>query len=685
MSHRISTVLRSLRHGWLALLMALAVALGGGAIAQDAPDDLSQLYLSGTSNLNDIRTLAQSAGRARVIITLNDQSIQRGLSQAQQDLVNALAGTEAVVLHRYEFVPQLLLEVDTAALDRLATTASVVGIDLDALSTFDMSTSVGVIGAGNVAGSAWARGFTGKGWVVAVLDTGVDKNHTSLAGRVVSEACYSTKMPSSAEIPGGVHSLCPGGATASTAPGSGLHCPNNVIGCDHGTHVAGTIASRHSTHRGVAPDARIIAIQVFSRFKPAFCGGTKDCVLSFTSDQIKALERVYALRNQYNIAAVNMSLGGGQHFSNCNGDARKPAIDLLRSVNIATVIATGNNGYSASMGAPACISTAISVGSTTKTDSISSFSNRASFMTLFAPGSDITSTVPGNKFASFNGTSMATPHVAGAFALYRQALPLATVDQVVTALTSHGPTINAGSFSKRRLQINAAIAANRQYLRLVENHTFEAGTIAFMGEWKLKNRNSSTDRIVKNQAGKPPVASNGQFAWQFRNSAGEDTRLIYNVNIAAMKYYGIIPGDTLTLSFSAHAPRPDTWLRATVRVNYADGTPPTLMQERITGGTSEHVTFTFPPAVITSGNVKNIRVIIHNRTTAGRIQIDDVNLQWTWIPGPLSVAGDIDAQQAILSREQRLLNDQNGVFDFTPAPSGSLDTLPLPLPAPPVE
>ena len=80
-----------------------------------------------------------------------------------------------------------------------------------------------------------------------------------------------------------------------------------------------------------------------------------------------------------------MSLGGGKFTTNCDADSRKAIIDTLRSGNIATIIAAGNSGYTDAMGAPACISSAISVGSTTEQDVVSGFSNVASFMTIFGP------------------------------------------------------------------------------------------------------------------------------------------------------------------------------------------------------------------------------------------------------------------------------------------------------------
>jgi subtilisin family serine protease len=93
---------------------------------------------------------------------------------------------------------------------------------------------------------------------------------------------------------------------------------------------------------------------------------------------------------------------------------------------------------------PACISSAISVGSTTKQNAISGFSNSASFLSLLAPGSAIISSVPGGGYGTFSGTSMAAPHVAGAWAVLKSAKPSATVSQVLTALQNSGVPITDG-------------------------------------------------------------------------------------------------------------------------------------------------------------------------------------------------------------------------------------------------
>lgn len=296
-------------------------------------------------------------------------------------------------------------------------------------------------------------GYSGQGQVIAILDTGVDKNHPFLAGKVISEACYSSSYSSQ-----GSTSLCPGGASESTAVNSGLNCNASLGGCSHGTHVAGIAAGRGTSFSGVARDAELIAIQIYSQFPSSACGGSP-CVMAYTSDIIKGLERVHALRNSYPIAAVNLSLGGDVSTATCDRDPTKPMIDALRDAGIATVIASGNNGYTNAISAPGCVSTAVTVGSTTKTDEVSSFSNSASFLDLLAPGSAIYSSIIGNGFQTWNGTSMAAPHVAGAWAVLKSVKPTAAVDEVLAALQTTGVPINDAGLVKPRIEIADAIIA----------------------------------------------------------------------------------------------------------------------------------------------------------------------------------------------------------------------------------
>jgi subtilisin family serine protease len=188
----------------------------------------------------------------------------------------------------------------------------------------------------------------------------------------------------------------------------------------------------------MAPDAEIIAVQVFSTFRGAQCGGLGACVASFTSDQIRALDFVLQQAGQRPVASVDMSLGGGRSTTACDNDLTKGVIDQLRAAGVATAIASGNDGFRDSVSFPGCISTAVTVGARSKQDEVASFSNCGPQVDLHAPGVGINSSIPNGRFAAFSGTSMATPHVAGAFAALRSLHPAASVDRIEQALKSTG-------------------------------------------------------------------------------------------------------------------------------------------------------------------------------------------------------------------------------------------------------
>lgn len=440
---------------------------------------VTQAQPQASPELDRLTTLAVNQGVTRVIIGLKVDgappaggagllplSVTRKRVEVAQKAIetDVFRGSSAKVLSRFSLQPHLAAEVDVNTLERLKASPRVLSIEEDVAVPLALAESTAMIGAP----TAWASGVTGTDQTVAVLDTGVDKTHPMLAGKVISEACYSSTTAQS-------KSLCPGGVAQSTATDSGKNCPTSISGCSHGTHVAGIVAGDGGAPgtRGVAPGAKVLAIQVFSHF-PA-----SNNVMSYTSDQIRALERVFALKDSQKIASVNMSLGAGQYTSACDGSnlALKAAIDNLRSAGVATVIASGNNGYTNAISAPACISSAISVGAhcdagpdgsacATGLGGIASYSNIASFVSLVAPGSYIRSSVPGGGYQSYNGTSMAAPHVAGAWAQLRQLQPDLSVSDGLALLKAQGLTVNdtrpGGSVSGlKRLQTGGLTATPR--------------------------------------------------------------------------------------------------------------------------------------------------------------------------------------------------------------------------------
>ncbi len=394
----------------------------------------------------------------RAGLALHRQSLRRVQDRVVKRIKGDRPAPEKVQgFKRFRYTPGFAFHAAPDELEALFQDPDVVDIVEDKAVPPSLRESVPLVGADR---NGHYDGYSGLGQVVAVLDTGVDASHPFLRDKVVSDACYSTTSDF-------CFSLCPRKTESSTAPGSGSNCnPAIDRGCDHGTHVAGIAAGKGPGFTGVAPDAGIIAIQVFSLFYGSYCSETWDpffCVLSWSSDQIRGLERVYELRNEFDIASVNMSLGSGQYFEPCDTDPLKPIVDALKAAGIATVISSGNDSFTGSLGSPACISSAVSVGSSTKQDTVSGFSNSADFLDLLAPGSDIYSSISGGGFEAWNGTSMAAPHVAGAWAVLKQARPDAGVDELLNMLTVTGKPVyddrpGAGERVTPRIQIDQALA-----------------------------------------------------------------------------------------------------------------------------------------------------------------------------------------------------------------------------------
>jgi subtilisin family serine protease len=203
--------------------------------------------------------------------------------------VMARASDAGVILgSSFEILPFFSARVTRESLEALAAMRGVTSIEVNGLDKADLASSVPITNAP----PAWSAGHTGAGWTVAVIDTGIEKTHGFLSGKVQSEACYVNAGGSGVGT-----STCPGGATASTAVGSGVPC-SLASECSHGTHVAGIAAGFNAPGgvNGVAPGASLIALQVFTRFEDfTTCGGTPPCVSAYFSDQVLALNRIAAL------------------------------------------------------------------------------------------------------------------------------------------------------------------------------------------------------------------------------------------------------------------------------------------------------------------------------------------------------------------------------------------------------
>ncbi|MFC4112489.1 S8 family peptidase [Nonomuraea zeae] len=391
--------------------------------------------------------LGVDGGTARAIVELTDP--------AQNAPVASQAAAESVdVVLQPQSQSFMVVEGTAEELAKLAEDPRVTSIHSDRTYTpADIAPNLSLIGADQ----AHAKGFTGTGQAVAVLDTGIDRDHPWFGSRLVAEACFSA-------VESGVSSLCPNGATSQTGSGAAdattANCLSGAVNlCDHGTHVAGIAAGTG----GVAPGANIVAVQVFSRVDDEDICGEPSCLLAFESSLRQAMDWVAGLTEP--VAAVNLSLGGSLSETDCDateeGTIFKPKIDALLAKGIATVVAAGNEFFEGAS-YPACISTAVAVGANDGSDAIADFSNRGAIVDLFAPGVDIESSVPDNATTVYSGTSMATPHVAGALALMKQASPGTPIADLINTLKTAGrPYVyqaNGTQVTTPRLDLAAALA-----------------------------------------------------------------------------------------------------------------------------------------------------------------------------------------------------------------------------------
>ena len=245
--------------------------------------------------------------------------------------------------------------------------------------------------------------WTGSGVTAYVIDTGIRTAHTQFGGRAAN--------------------------VFDAFGGNGQDCHG------HGTHVAGTIGG--STF-GVAKSVQLRGVRVLN------CSGSGS-----NSGVIAGVD--FVRLNHAASAVANMSLGGGA------SSALDTAVNNLHNANVTIAVAAGNNnGANACNVSPARAANAITVGSTTTTDARSSFSNIGTCLDLFAPGSGILSAwaTSNTATATLSGTSMASPHVAGVAALYKQANPGASSTTIRNAIVNNATTgvvTNAGTGSPNRL------------------------------------------------------------------------------------------------------------------------------------------------------------------------------------------------------------------------------------------
>lgn len=311
----------------------------------------------------------------------------------------------------------------------------------------------------------WANGYTGKGVVVAVIDTGVDYNHEDLKNNIwtnTKEIAGNGIDDDSNGYVDDVHGWNFNGSNNNTLDDNG-----------HGTHVSGTIAGENNGYgvTGIAYNSQIMAVKVLN--------GSGSGSYSAIANGI-----YYAVDNGANV--INLSLGGD--YSN---RTLKSAVEYASSKGVIVVMAAGNDGDS-SPDYPAryANNSGIAVGAVDRNNNLADFSNRSGSSEITyvtAPGVDVYSTVPNNQYAAYSGTSMASPHVAGVVALMLSANSSLTESQIRQIITG-----TAGN-STQTTASNLDSAVSQFFTETPVNSIFA----------KTSNVNSFTQSELKNFSSNP--------------------------------------------------------------------------------------------------------------------------------------------------------------------------------------
>ncbi|MCG5217318.1 S8 family peptidase [Streptosporangium sp. KLBMP 9127] len=372
---------------------------------------------------------------------------------------------------------------------------------------------------------AWAAGLEGAGVKVAVLDTGIDATHPDLAGRIAATQNFSSE--------------------SSAQDGHG-----------HGTHVASIIAGNGAKYRGVAPEASLLVGKVLNNYGSGL-----------ESDVIEGMQ--WAAAQQARV--VSMSLGG------CCPGPDNPLDQALNKLTAESgtlfVVAAGNDGKSRAIGSPGTAASALTVAAVDRSDALASFSSQGPTAVdyslkpdISAPGVDIVAarardTSMGEPaedgYTTASGTSMATPHVAGAAALLAQQHPDWTNTQLKAALTStaHGDGQDAYEEGAGRVDV----------ARAVKQRVRGSGSIDF-GFLPSPQNGAVTKTLTYTNDGDQPVTltlSTGVKA--HRGGAPPSNTLTLDRDTVTVPAHGTAP---VTVTFDPSGP--DTWYEGFVRASNGD-------------------------------------------------------------------------------------------------------------------
>jgi len=451
----------------IATAIALSSALSAPALAQQARVNLSGLDAQAGTDRFIVKYKDGSAQRA------NAATLQRSLSTAAKTAgVGKALGVRHVrhVATGAEVVraDRKLDRVEAESLMRqIASDPNVEYVEVDKLNRAYLtpndtrySEQWGYSGTyGIKANQAWDV-TNGAGSVVAVLDTGIT-SHSDLSANVLPGYDFIIDTTVSNDGNGRDSDPSDPGDWVSANQCGGTHAAQPSSW--HGTHVAGTIAAVTNNAKGVAGvayGAKIVPVRVLGT-----CGGydsdIADAIIWASGGTVSGVPA-----NANPAEVINLSLGG----SGACGTTTQTAINGAVSRGTTLVIAAGNDNTNVSNASPANCNNVIAVASITSTGARSSFSNYGSLIDIAAPGSNILSTLnsgsttPGAEtYASYNGTSMATPHVAGVVALLQAAATTpktpAQVEAIIKANVTAFPSTPSQTIGPGILNAKAVVDA----------------------------------------------------------------------------------------------------------------------------------------------------------------------------------------------------------------------------------
>lgn len=407
-----------------ALLVGTGVASSRDAFAAGSPDD------GGTARQ---RVIVHLAAGPEVKATLRPEpgladrrrlaAVAEVTARAEAELKAAIPGDELRIERAFLLQPALVADVSHAGLAALARSPLVRHVEPDRRWHIHTAEGLTMIGADVL----HDLGIAGEGTAVAIVDTGVDYLHPTLGGGQIPNAKV-------------VYGL-------DTADGDA-----DPMDCDgHGTAVASVAAGssyQWSPGRrfagGVAPATKVLAYKVTP---------DDDCRTAATSAVVAALEDAVLQRSgaDYRLAAINISLGGGAYSGPCDSDNRAyaAAVDAAVEAGITVVASAGNDGFTDSLSAPACLTGTVAVASAWDADpgevgysfcldpqcsrscddsfrwqgAVACYANSSPYLDLVAPSEYLRAAAAGGITLDFGGTSGAAAYVTGAAALIAQALP----------------------------------------------------------------------------------------------------------------------------------------------------------------------------------------------------------------------------------------------------------------------